>query len=135
MLEIVQQLLKDRGPELVQLLVSKAGFSSDEAQSFLPSAAAKLVDAIQGGGLDLGDLLGGGGVASLIAKVNVGAVATETGIDEAKATAGIGELAPSLLSALKEQSGGAEGLLAALGGGKSEGLLGAAGGLAGKLFK
>jgi len=133
--EMVQQLIKERGPELAQNLVSKAGFSSEEARGFLPVAAEKLMAALQGGGLDFGELLGGGGVESLLSKLNAGEIAADSGIDEAKATAGLGALVPNLLSALKEQTGGAEGLLSALGGGKSDGLLGAAGGLAGKLFR
>ena len=132
--QMVQQLINQHGAEFVRSLVAKAGFSVDEAQSFLPVAVEKLVAALQGGGLDLGGLLGGGGVTSLLAQLNAGEIAADSGIDEAKATAGLGELAPNLLSALKEQSGGAEGLLSALGSGKSDGLLGTAGGLAGKLF-
>jgi len=135
MIEMVQKLLADRGPELIQSLVSKAGFSSDEAQSFLPGAAEQVATTLQGGGLDLGELLGGGGVAALLSKLNAGELAAKTGVDEAKANAGLGELVPSLLAAFKDQSGGADGLLAALGGGKADALLGAAGGLAGKLFK
>lgn len=132
--EMVQKLIQERGPELVQSLVSKVGFSAEEAQGFLPVAVEKLMAALQGGGLDFGELLGGGGVASLLSKLNTREIAADSGLDEAKAEAGLGELVPNVLSALKEQSGGAEGLLSALGGGKSDGLLGAAGGLAGKLF-
>jgi hypothetical protein len=134
MIQIVQQLLEKNGPELVRNLVAKAGFSSEEAQSFLPVAAEKLMAALQGGGLDIQDLLGGAGVASLLAKLNAGEIAADSGIDEAKATAGLGELVPNLLSALNEESGGAKRLLSALGGGKSDGLLGGAGSLTGKFF-
>ena len=133
--DMVQQLIKERGPELVQMLVSKVGFSPEEGRGFLPVVTEKLLAALKGGGLDFGELLGGGGVDSLLSKLNAEEIAADSGIDEAKATAGIGELVPNLLSALKEQSGGAEGLLSALGGGKPDGLLGAAGGLAGKLFR
>lgn len=134
MIEMVQKLLADQGPELIRSLVEKAGFDSAEAQSFLPAAAEKVVAVLQGGDLDLGALLGGGG-GDLLSKLNAGELASETGIGEAKVEAGLGELVPGLLSAFKDQSGGADALLAALGGGKGDGLLGAAGGLAGKLFK
>lgn len=135
MMELVQKILEERGPDLIQSLVGKAGFSSEQAQGFLPAAAEKVIAALQRGDLDLGSLLGGGDLASLLSKVDTGALAAETGVDAEKASAGLGELVPGLLSGLGAGSGGVEGLLSALGGEKSGGLLGAAGGLAGKLFK
>jgi hypothetical protein len=132
--QMVQQLIGEHGSELVQNLVSKLGFSAEEAQGFLPVAVEKLMAALQGGGVDIGQLVGGGGVDAVLSMLNAGEIAASSGIDEAKAAAGLGELVPNFLSVLKAQSGGAEGLLSALGGGKSDELLGAAGGLAGKLF-
>jgi hypothetical protein len=68
MIEIVQKLLADRAPELVQSLVGKASFSPEEAQGFVPAAAEKVFAALQGGGFDLGELLGGGGLAGKLFK-------------------------------------------------------------------
>ena len=134
-MDIVQQLLRERGGELAQNLIGEAGFSSDQAEGFLPLALQKVIAVLQGGDLDLGALLGGSGASSILSRLNVGELATEAGLDEAKAGAGISALIPALLSAIQQGAGGTEGLLASLGGEGASDLLGAAGGLAGKLFK
>ena len=133
-MDLVQQLLGDRAGDAIQGLVGQAGFSQEQAQGFLPVALQKVVETLQGGGLDLGGLLGEGG-SSLLSRLNPGEIAAETGVDEARASAGLETLVPMLLSALSGQSGGLEGVLSGLGGQKAGGLLGAAKGLAGKLFK
>ena len=133
-MDLVQQLLGDRAGDAIQGLVGQAGFSPEQAQGFLPVAIQKVVEAVQGGGLDLGGLLGEGG-SSLLSRLNPGELAAETGVEEAQATAGLETLVPTLLTALSGQSEGLEGVLSGLGGQKAGGLLGAAKGLAGKLFK
>jgi hypothetical protein len=132
-MEFVQRLLESRGEDLVQKLVGQAGFGAEQARSFLPAAVQALVGALQGGGLDLGALLGGGSAASLLSRVDVGEVARASGVEETQARSGLETLAPSLLSELKE-AGGAD-LLSKLGGEGAGGLAGAVGGLAGKLFR
>jgi hypothetical protein len=133
-MDLVDQLLGDRAGDAIQGLVGQAGFSPEQAEGFLPVAVQKVVEALQGGDLDLGSLLGGG-ASSLLSRLNAGEIAAAAGVDEARASAGLESLLPLLLSALGEQSGGLEGVLASLGGDKAGGLLGAAKGLAGKLFK
>lgn len=134
-MEILQRLLREHGPALIQSLVGKAGFDAAEAESFLPSAAKLILGALQGGSVDLGALLGGGGASELVSGLDAGALAADTGVTEAKARSGLAALAPDLLGLVQGQAGGAKDLLAGLTGEGKGGILGAAGGLAGKLLK
>jgi len=133
-MDLVEQLLGDHAGDAIQGLVGQAGFSTEQAQGFLPVVIPKVVEALQDGNLDLGDLLGGS-VSALLSRLNAGEIAAAAGVDEARANAGLEALVPALLAALGKQSGGLEGVLASLGGGKAGGLLGAATGLASKLLK
>ncbi len=134
-MDFVKQILESQGDALVQKLVGQAGFGADQARSFLPAAVQAVVGALKGGGLDLGSLLKGGSLQSLLGAVNLGALASETGVDEAKARSGLEAVAPAVLSQIQGSAGGVEGLLSQLGGDKAGGLAGAARGLAGKLFR
>ncbi len=132
-MDLVEQLLGDRVGDAIQGLVGQAGFSAEQAQGFLPVVIQKVVEAMQGGGLDLGALLGD--ASSLLSRLNAGEIATQTGVAETQATAGLEALVPVLIGALSGRSGGLDGLLSSLGGDKAGDLLGAAKGLAGKLFE
>jgi hypothetical protein len=133
-MDLVEQLLGDRAGDAIQGLVGQAGFSPEQAQGFLPVVIQKVVDTVQGGGLDLGALLGDD-ASSLLSRLNAGEIATEAGVAETQASAGLETLAPLLLSAFSARSGGLEDLLSSLAGDKAGGLLGMAKGLAGKLLK
>jgi hypothetical protein len=132
---MIDELLSDQGGELLKSLTG-AGLSGGEAESFLPGAVGKIVEAVSGGGLDLGALLGvgGGDVGDLLSKIDLGALAGETGVDEGKARGGLEALIPIVLSLLQDKAGGAGGLGDLLGGGKEGGGLGGLGKIAGKLF-
>lgn len=80
-------------------------------------------------------MLGGDGVAALISKLDIGSLASQTGVDSAQASTGLQSLIPVLLSALQGKAGGAEGILSLLGGDKAGGALGSIGKLAGGFFK
>jgi hypothetical protein len=131
---IVDEILSDQGSQLAGALTEQAGFNSGEAQSFLPAAVGKVLEAVGGGGFDLSAALGGGDVSSLLSKLDVGTLASETGIETAKATTGLQALIPLLISVLQDKAGGAEAILSLVGGGSGQGALGAVGSLAGKLF-
>lgn len=130
----IQDLLKEKGGSLIGGLVSQAGFSYSQAQSFVPAAVAKIVDLLKGGGLDIGSLLSGGGVSSLISKLDIGSLASQAGVDETAATKGLESLVPSVVSSLQDKAGGAAGVLSMLGGGTSPGVLEGAGNLADKFL-
>jgi len=131
---ILDEILEDKGSELSGALVEKAGFSGEEAQSFLPPAVGKVLEAVGGGGVDIGALMGAGGIQSLLAKIDLGSLASESGVEASKASSGLQAMLPLLMSALRDKAGGAEGILSLLGGGSAGGALGAVRGLAGKLF-
>lgn len=128
---IVDEILEERGSEFAGALVEKAGFGAQEAQSFLPPALSQVIEAVGGGGVDVAALLGGGDPQSLLAKIDLGGLASASGVDASKASSGLQALLPLLLSALQAKAGGAEGILSLLGGGSAGGALGS---LAGKLF-
>ncbi len=131
MLDVIQGLLQNHQGELVGQLEEKAGFGTDEAKSFLPPALEQIGQALGAGGIDLGALLSGDGLGALLSKIDVGAIANQSEVDAPKAKSGLEALVPMVLSLLKQEGGGLEGLLGKLGGG---GAAGALGGLAGKLF-
>ena len=132
-MELIQNLLKEHGGELVSTLVGESGFGQAQAEKLVPAVGSQLGDALGGGGLDLGALLGGGDLGSLISKFDLGALAGAAGTDEATAQSGLQAILPKLMSLLGDGAGGAAGLASMLG--DKGGLLGAAGKLAGSFFK
>ena len=75
--------------------------------------------------------LGAGGIQSLLPRIDLGSLASESGVEASKASSGLQAMLLLLLSALQDKAGGTEGILSLLGGGSEAGALG---GLAGKLF-
>ena len=101
----------------------------------LPPTGQQLEQAVSSGSLDLGALLGGGGVGDLLSKLDVGSIASSAGVDAGTAEQGLTALLPAIGSLLQNEAGGAGELLAKLGGsGGAKDLLGTAGKLAGGLF-
>jgi len=133
-MDLIQGFLQQNGGALVSQLVEQLGFDSAQAEQFLPAAANKVMAALSGGGLDLGSLLGGADLSSLLGQVDVSGLADEAGVTVEKAQGGLESLLPQLMAAFKDQAGGADALLGALGGESGGGLLGAAGKLAGGFF-
>lgn len=132
--ELMRQLLEKHGDELVQKLMARSGFDANEARSFVPAAAQALLGALREGNLDLGSLLEGAAMESLVGAVDLGALSRAGGVEEARARAGLETVAPTMLSELQRSAGGVGGLLSQLDGDGAGGLAGAARGLAGKLF-
>jgi len=126
-MDLLNEFLRTKGPEVTQLLTGKLGFSADQAKGFLPPAAQKIFETVKSGGLDLNKLLGGD-VSQLLAKLDVPALGKAAGVDAGKAGSGVKAIVDAALALLKEK-GGLAGLL-----GDKGGALGQAAGLAGKLF-
>lgn len=136
-MDFLKDILEEKGAELAGGLVSKLGFQPEQAQAFVPEAAASVFDVVKdkAGDLDFSDLASTTG--SLVDGVDVGALAAKVGIDSSQVTSGLGAIVPILLSALQEKAGGLSGLTSMLGGGglgKALGAVGGIGGVAGKLF-
>jgi hypothetical protein len=135
MIDIVQNLLNEKRSELLEPLVQQAGFSGEEASSFLPPALAQIVQSLSGGGLDLGALLGSGGdPAAAMERLDVATVAREAGVEPSKAQSGLQAILPMVLSFAQDKLGTGD-LDALIGGGEKGGVASALGGLASKLFK
>jgi hypothetical protein len=128
---LLEDILNKRGDELTGALTQGAGFDAGQAAGFLPPALEGMLGAVSGGGLDLGALLGGADASSWLEKIDLAQLASAAGIGEGKAESGIQALIPVVLSVLKDEGGGAAGILSALGGSDAGGALGK---LAGKLF-
>ena len=133
-MDFLKDILKEKGTELAGGLVDKLGFSTEQAEAFVPEAAASVFDVVKekSGELDLSNLASSAG--SLVDGVDAGALAEKVGIDSSQVTSGLGAIVPILLSALQAKAGGLSGLTSMLGG---EGLgkaVGGVGGIAGKLF-
>lgn len=136
-MDILKDILKEKGSELAGGLVGKLGFSAEQAQAFVPEAAASIFDVVKekGAALDLSDPASS--ASSLVDGVDAGALADKVGIDSSQATSGLGAIVPILLSALQEKAGGLSGLTSMLGGEGLDKALGGASaisGAAGKLF-
>jgi ribose 5-phosphate isomerase RpiB len=135
-MDLLKELLSEKGANWIHLLVEKADMQQGQAESFLPAAAQAVAAVLQGGKLDLGALLGGGGMGALLAQLDLGALAAAAGVDASTASAGVEQVGPELLSAMRDRAGGLDSLLGALGDGEggAADLLGTAGSLGKKLF-
>lgn len=129
-MEILKEFFANHSSELMQSL-SDAGFSDEQAQEFLPEIGQGVQEAFSG--RDLLSLLGGSDVGSivntLLERVDVAAIATKLGLDEAMVTDGIETLIPNVME-LIDQEGGLSALLQGEGG-----LLGGIARLGSKFFK
>ena len=132
-MDLLKNLLGDKTSDLVSGLVSKAGFSQDQAQAFVPEAASSVVDAVKGagGGIDFSDM--GSAAQTVMGKVDVPALAGKVGIGTEQVQNGLSAILPTLLNLFQEKAGGASGIMSMLGGLGEGGLGKIAGGL-GKMF-
>lgn len=134
-MDLIANLLAEKKNDLTAMLVKNAGFGSAQAATFVPAATEAVAQAAGGtSGLDP-KALAGLNVSQLIGKVDIGALASKTGVDKGMATAGLTSLVPVILEALKGKlgiGGGLAGVAGQLAGGA--GLAGAAKGVGG-LFK
>jgi hypothetical protein len=132
-----QELLQSHGSDLLSAVTSGSDLNEGQAERLLPPALGGIGEALSGGSLDLGALLGGGSGAAgdLLSQLDLGGIARAAGLDEGQVQSGLQALIPLVLSLLSDEAGGIEGLLGTLGGGEaSEGGLGALAGLTGKLL-
>jgi hypothetical protein len=98
--DMIQKLLASKGPALVSSLTSTLGIDSGKAEGFLQVALSKVGDLVQGGGFDLGSLLGGDATSQIMEKLDVDAIASETDLDGETVTKGLKSLLPEVMSSL-----------------------------------
>lgn len=136
---MIETILKQHSSQLIGAVAAHSELDTNQAEALLPPALGNIGDVLRGGDIDLASLLGDGGpgVGALLEKLDVGAIASQAGLEEGQARGGLAALLPLVISLLGDKAGGADGLVSMLGGltGNSQGGgLGAIGGLAGKLF-
>lgn len=127
--ELITKFLGGQGAGLSKQLMDKLGLDADGAKGFIGAACEKVLDSVKGGKVDASAVLGGN-VSEIVSKIDVAGLAQKTGLDQAKVTDGLKTVVPGFLDSVKEQAGGASGLLSMLGGGGND-LLGKAKGFFG----
>ncbi|MBT8335201.1 MAG: DUF937 domain-containing protein [Gemmatimonadetes bacterium] len=114
-MNFLKNLLGDSASGLVSSLVSKAGFTADEAQAFVPEATTSVVGAVKTtGDIDLSNL--GAAAQKVMGDIDVPALAKRAGIGPDQAQGGLTAIVPTLLQIIQEKAGGAGGLMSMLGG-------------------
>jgi hypothetical protein len=112
--------------------LTESGFTTDQAQQFLPEAAQGMSDAISGGGIsellssgDTGDM-----ASTIMGKIDIEGIASKIGIDSSLVSNGLTALVPKVLAIINNEGGGLSSLLGSGDGGG----IGDIAGMAGKLF-
>lgn len=137
-MDFIQNILSEKGGDLIGALTGRAGYTTEQAKRFLPEAGSAVGEAVtsQASKLDLSDLASAANIGAVLKGVDVSALATRTGVSAEQGSAGLNALLPMLLGFIGEKGKGAGGLLALLGSGKGlGGALGEMKGLAGRLLK
>ena len=128
MIDLIQKFISTEGNGIISELTG-AGFSSEQANSFLPEALNGLVDVFKNG--DWQSLIKADSVeqaSNLLAAVDIESLSSRLGIEAGLAQSGVAALIPKLLAYLKNNQGLGS-LLGALGNGAERGLGGLAKGL------
>ena len=111
---------------MIEKITGESGLDESQAERLIPAAGGQLESALAGGQIDIGSLLGGGGLGDLNSKFDLGSLANAAGTDTEGAQEGLSAMLPIVMKLLQENSGAAE-LLQGLAGGDSGNLIGAAG--------
>lgn len=136
-MDFLNDIIRDRGGDLVGQLTSKAGFSKEQAERFVPAAGSSVADTLakKASELDLNNLASPSSIGAIMKHVDVGALSQKAGVTAEQGAKGLSSLLPMLLGLIGDRAKGAGGLLSLLGGaGAAGGNLGALKGLAGKFL-
>ena len=136
-MDFLNDIIGDRGGELIAELTSKAGFSADQATRFVPAAGSSVMDALtsRASDLDLDDLASPSAIGTITQQLDIGALSQEAGVTAEQGAKGLSSILPMLMGLIGDHAKGAGGLLSLLNaGGAGEGGLGALKGLAGKFL-
>ena len=134
-MDLINDLLQERGGDLLATLTRDAGFGKEKAEAFLPEASESVLGVLteRADDLDLSNLASAANVSSVLQRVDVAKLAGRTGVTAEQGSQGLAALLPMILGFIGEK-GDAGALLGMLG--KAKGLGDALGGLKsfGKLF-
>lgn len=118
-MDLLQNLLKEKGGDLVGALTGSAGFGKPEAERFVPAAGSSMLDAFksQAGSLDLDDIQNAANVGKIMQGIDIGGLAKQVGITPEQSAKGLAAIMPMVLGFMKEHGDSLSGLLGMLGGG------------------
>ena len=104
-MDLFDELLKQRGGELLSALTSKAGFGQQEAESFLPEAGKSLMGAItsQADALDFSNPASDRNVGKVMEHLDLASLVTRTGVTSEQGNKGLTALLPLVLGFLGEK--------------------------------
>ena len=131
-MDFLKDLINSHSSDFLSVL-TESGFSSEQAEDFLPEAGQSVTEAVKT--TDLTDLLGGDAssvMSSVLEHIDISSLAERLGMDETMVDTGITALITKFLEITKDEGGGLSSLLAGVG---QEGLLGNVGKVFGKFFK
>jgi hypothetical protein len=133
-LDFLTEILKDKGAEMVSALTSKAGFSTDQAEKFVPEAGSSAVEVLKSKALslDMENLASPGNISAILGGVDVAALARKVGVTADQGSKGLTTMLPMLLGLMGSKANGMTGMMSMLGvtGGAADKLKS----LGGKLF-
>lgn len=136
-MDFLNEILKDKGAEMASALTSKAGFSADQAEKFVPEAGSSAVEALKSkaSSLDMENLASPGNISSILGGIDIGALAGKVGVTADQGSKGLTTMLPMLLGLMGSKAKGMAGMMSMLGlGGGAAGAADKLKGLGGKLF-
>lgn len=100
LMEFLEDIIRDRTPDLRAGLRARAGFSDAQAERFLPAAAARFVTAITSdrSSLDYSDLTSAANVEAISDAIDIDVLAGATGVSPYEGRRGLRALTRMLLS-------------------------------------
>lgn len=118
-MDFLNDIIRDRGADLIAELTSKAGFSTDQAERFVPAAGSSVMDMVASrtSDLDLTDLASASSVRTIMEHLDVGALSRTAGVTAEQGAKGLTSLLPMLMSLIGDHAKDAGGLLSMLGAG------------------
>ncbi len=105
--DLLKNVLNEKTAGWSKMLSDKAGFSADQAKSFIPALIEKVTALFKGGKIDLKGL----DVSKLMGQLNVGELAKKAGVDATKASEGLKAVLPDILKQVQDKAGDAKGLV------------------------
>ena len=132
-MDFLNDIIRERGSDLVGQLTSKADFSTEQAERFVPAAGSSVMETLasRASDLDLTDLASASSIGTITSHLDVGALSQQAGVTAEQGAKGLSSLMPMLMGLIGNQAKDSGGLLSLLGGvGAGGDKLGALSGLA-----
>jgi len=123
-MDLIKQLFEEHAGVFTDAL-SKSGFTTEQANSFLPDAASSLIDATDSMEIsEMVSMITSGDKTELLEKINVDEISENHDLDAAQVTDGFSSIISSLTELIQNETD-VSGVLSSLAGG-SDGVIGMA---------